>query len=184
VNVPPTNRTTRIGILPAIPLDPIMHSHGWAYLAPLEQTQDGFRYPVVFGVGGTATLQVAASKTGVVVRTERHLSTEQKRRLLATAKHMLSADFPLAEFQDVCRRKKAKTLLRLAKRGWGRMLRSPSFWEDAVKTLCTTNASWGYLPIDREVGTHLGIRKPGDRGSKLDSNHLDDWGSSGSPPTS
>ena len=160
------------------------------------------------------------------------------------------------------------------------MFRSPTYWEDAVKTLCTTNASWGYtqkmcqnlclqlgettpsgmktfplpervlkagerflkekigmgyrsksmlmlakkaasgdvqwlldfsvkpdaataekeirswhgfgpyatrhllvlmgfheyLPIDREVGTHLGIRKPGDKGSDLDSDHFDDWG--------
>jgi 3-methyladenine DNA glycosylase/8-oxoguanine DNA glycosylase len=24
------------------------------------------------------------------------------------------------------------------------MLRSPTFWEDAAKTLCTTNASWGH----------------------------------------
>ena len=33
-----------------------------------------------------------------------------------------------------------------------------------------------YLPIDREVGNHLGIRKPGDKGSDLDSDHFEDWG--------
>ena len=33
-----------------------------------------------------------------------------------------------------------------------------------------------YLPIDREVGNHLGIRQPGDTGSDLDSNHFEDWG--------
>jgi len=33
-----------------------------------------------------------------------------------------------------------------------------------------------YLPIDREVGNHLGIRKPGDRDSNLDSTHFDEWG--------
>jgi len=32
-----------------------------------------------------------------------------------------------------------------------------------------------YLPIDREVGNHLGIRKPGDRDSNLDSTHFDEW---------
>ena len=32
-----------------------------------------------------------------------------------------------------------------------------------------------YLPIDREVGNHLGIRKPGDRGSDLNSDHFEDW---------
>lgn len=260
-------------------LHPILHSHGWAYLAPCEVTEGGFRYPIVLGARSTVTVSVTGLAASVRVQADRALSPRQAERVRKAVKHMLSVDFPMAEFAAMCRAKKANPLLRLARQGWGRMLRSPTFWEDAIKTLCTTNASWGYtrkmcanlcavlgrttlsglktlplpndilttgeqvltrdvgmgyrskslialaeraesgavpwlfdtacrpdaetaeqeirswhgfgryaarhllvlmgfhqyLPIDREVGNHLGIRKPGDRGSGLDSSHFDEW---------
>lgn len=266
--------------IPGVPLLPIVRSHGWVYLAPVDPSDGGFTYPLVLSSGARVVLQVAASKAGIAISTDRRMAGRQKRELRAVAEHMLSLDFPLHEFEVMCRAKKATTLLRLANKGWGRMLRSPTFWEDAVKTLCTTNASWGYtekmcrnlcaqlgeaapsdmrtfptpdkilkageqcmkekigmgyrakslfmlakkavsgnvpwlldfaarpdaataereiaswhgfgpyatkhllvlmgfheyLPIDREVGNHLGIRKPGDKGSDLDSDHFEDWG--------
>jgi len=55
---------------------------------------------------------------------------------------MLSVDFPIFKFRELCRKKKAHKILKLANDGWGRLLRSPTAWEDAIKTLCTTNASW------------------------------------------
>jgi len=261
-------------------LAPILRSHGWAYLAPCEVTDAGFRYPILLGSRTTITVDVSGLAAGIRVRADRTLGPRQEDQVKRAVRHMLSIDFPLDEFITMCRQKRAPALLRLARRGWGRMLRSPAFWEDAIKTLCTTNASWGYtqkmcanlcavlgrsaksglkamplpqdilaagervlveevgmgyrsksliglaerttsgdvpwllnvslkpdaetaereisswhgfgkyatrhllvlmgfhryLPIDREVGTHLGIRKPGDKGSDLDSAHFDDWG--------
>jgi len=261
---------TGIEKLSAKALTPILQSHGWAYLAPLEQTENGFTYPLVLRSGKPVTLQITTAKGRIV--------WPHGKELKAIAEHILSLDFPLHDFQALCKQKKATRLLRLAKQGWGRMLRSPTVWEDAVKTLCTTNASWGYtekmclnlcqqlgettssglktfprpervlkagerflkekvgmgyrskslillaksavaipwlldfslkpdamtaekeihswhgfgtyatrhllvlmgfheyLPIDREVGSHLGIRKAGDKGSNLDSDHFEDWG--------
>ena len=261
-------------------LTPILRSHGWAYLAPFEITDDGFLYPTMLGSRTAVTIDVEGLKASLRIEADRAVSPAQQHRIRIMVEHMLSLDFPLHEFQAMCRKTKARSLLRLANKGWGRMLRSPTFWEDAVKTLCTTNASWGYteqmcqnlclqlgattpsglktfplpekvlkagerylkdkvgmgyrskslmllaekavsgvipwlldvsvkpdvataekeirswhgfgpyatkhllvlmgfheyLPIDREVGTHLGIRKPGDKGSDLDSDHFEDWG--------
>ena len=261
-------------------LYPILHSHGWASLAPCEVTEGGFRYPIVLGPRSTVTVNVTGLAAGIRLEPDRALGRQQEARVKHAVEHMVSLDFPLDEFTAMCRIKKAGPLLRLARQGWGRMLRSPTFWEDAVKTLCTTNASWGYtqkmcanlcrvlgrgtrtglkamplpkdilaagervlirdvgmgyrsksliglaecaasgavpwlsgagrqldaataereirswhgfgryathhllmlmgfhqyLPIDREVGNHLGIRKPGDKGSDLDSTHFEDWG--------
>lgn len=263
-----------------VELEPILLSHGWVYLPPLDKTEGGFAYPLVLRSGAPINVRIAVSYNGFVVHAAPLLSSIERRELRAVAEHMLSLDFPLDEFICMCKTKKATALLRLAKKGWGRMLRSPTFWEDAVKTLCTTNASWEYtqkmcknlclelgettpsgmrtfplpeevlkagqrflkervgmgyrskslmllakkaasgaapwlmdftlkpdaltaekdirswrgfgpyatkhllvlmgfheyLPIDREVGTHLGIRKPGDKGSDLDSDHFEDWG--------
>jgi len=259
---------------------PFLHSHGGAYLAPFEITDGGFQYPTLFGPRTAVTIDVTGLSASLRVLADRSLSPVQKDRMRTSVEHMLSLGFPLVEFAEMCKAKKAAPLLRLARMGWGRMLRSPTLWEDAVKTLCTTNASWGYtqkmcrnlcamlgrttpsgtktmplpedilnageevltesvgigyrskslialaeraasdalpwlfdaarmpdaataereirswhgfgkyatrhllvlmgfheyLPIDREVGKHLGIRKPGDRGSNLDSAHFDDWG--------
>lgn len=33
-----------------------------------------------------------------------------------------------------------------------------------------------HLPVDREVGLHLGVRKPGERTKNLETDHFEDWG--------
>ena len=48
--------------------------------------------------------------------------------------------------------------------GAGRMLRSPTVWEDVVKTLCTTNCSWGLtVTMVNALVTNLGHAASGDR---------------------
>ena len=128
----------------AIHFEPILRSHGWIYLAPLDRTDRGFNYPFLLKCRIPVTLQISASSKGIAIKTDRRMGNRQMEVIRHVADHMLSLDFPLDDFQALCRQKKAMTLLRLVKKGWGRMLRSPTFWEDAVKTLCTTNASWGY----------------------------------------
>jgi len=59
-------------------------------------------------------------------------------------RRILSMNFPLGDFRRACADRDDKVTLRLARAGWGRLLRSATPWEDAAKTLCTTNASWGH----------------------------------------
>jgi hypothetical protein len=125
-------------------LTAILRSHGWAYLAPCEVVDGGFRYAMPLGARFAVTITVAGLNGSTRTSIDRALSPSQTDRVRSTVKHMLSLDFPLADFVAMCRSKKSTPLLRLARRGWGRMFRSPTYWEDAVKTLCTTNASWGY----------------------------------------
>ena len=261
-------------------LRPILRSHGWSCLAPLEAADSSFRYPLLLNTRTAIAVEVTGLAGSLRIRADRPLTPGQRNQLVACVKHMLSLDFPLGDLLTMCKAKKAAPLLRLVRHGWGRMLRSPTFWEDAVKTLCTTNASWGYtlkmcgnlcavlghatgsgmktmpmpgdvlkagervlvedvgmgyrsksltglaeraasreapwlldtsqkpdaataereiaswhgfgkyatrhllvlmgfheyLPIDREVGSHLRIRKPGDKGGNLDCRHFQDWG--------
>ncbi len=52
-----------------------------------------------------------------------------------------------------------------ADRGAGRLLRSPTVFEDAVKTLCTTNCSWALTrAMTRNLVEHLG--EPSPRGGR------------------
>jgi 3-methyladenine DNA glycosylase/8-oxoguanine DNA glycosylase len=263
-----------------VSLEPVLHSHGWINLAPAELVDRGFRYSLEVVGGCSATVTVIQKDKVFQVQSDRTLSPRRNHSLTLILNHMLSLDFPLDEFVCLCRARNERVLLKLAKCGWGRMFRSPTYWEDAVKTLCTTNASWGYtqqmcqrlcnelgvptpsglktfpspssvldageaflkgkvgigyrsksllllaqralsgnvpwlldpsllvrssdaeteitswhgfgkyatrhllvlmgfhdyLPVDREVGLHLGVRKAGEQTKDLDANHFEDWG--------
>ena len=58
-----------IAEIPGVPLEPILRSHGWVYLAPMEKTADGFqlwsetydrKLDDVFAVQGEIAHSVAA----------------------------------------------------------------------------------------------------------------------------
>lgn len=79
--------------------------------------------------------------------------------LLSTVRHVLRLDEDLSEFYA-----KAAQDPRLAwvAAGAGRMIRSPTVFEDVVKTICTTNCTWS--ATERMVGAivqHLGESAPG-----------------------
>jgi N-glycosylase/DNA lyase len=59
--------------------------------------------------------------------------------LLATLRHMLRLDEDLSPFYELVR---DDPVLAWAAAGAGRMMRSPSVFEDVVKTICTTNCTW------------------------------------------
>jgi 3-methyladenine DNA glycosylase/8-oxoguanine DNA glycosylase len=59
--------------------------------------------------------------------------------LLATARRLLNLDQDLSRFYA---KAAADPALAWAASGAGRMLRSPTVFEDVVKTICTTNCSW------------------------------------------
>jgi 3-methyladenine DNA glycosylase/8-oxoguanine DNA glycosylase len=72
----------------------------------------------------------------------------------ATARHVLRLDADLSGFYD---RAATDPDLDWVTRGAGRMLRSPTVFEDVVKTVCTTNCAWS--ATERMVGAiveHLG----------------------------
>ena len=58
---------------------------------------------------------------------------------LDVVRHMLRLDEDLSRFYAMVA---DDDQLAWAKRGAGRMLRSPTVFEDVVKTVCTTNCAW------------------------------------------
>jgi len=59
--------------------------------------------------------------------------------ILGELRHMFRLDEDLSPFYAVAR---ADSKLEWAAAGAGRMLRSPTVFEDVVKTICTTNCAW------------------------------------------
>lgn len=62
--------------------------------------------------------------------------------LRSGVRRMLRLDEDLAPFHALCRRIGGRWR-GVAEAGLGRLLRSPTVFEDAVKTICTTNVRWG-----------------------------------------
>jgi len=123
-------------------------SHGWINLDPFAWDDDAEKVStrILLPSRKTATvavrqqdsrrLVVKTRSSGALTEGDKSFIAGSARRILALDQDMSEA-YPLALELD-------KSVARLLERGGGRLLKSPSLWEDAVKTLFTTNASWGF----------------------------------------
>lgn len=125
------------------------YSHGWAVLDPtrwdrtsctLERTERLQAGRVVhLRIRGMGTADRPALR--IRVAHEGGLSPSDRGRIRAAVRRMFRLDEDLEEFHALARRFGGRWSA--AARGRGRLLRSPTVFEDAVKTLCTTNVQWG-----------------------------------------
>jgi 3-methyladenine DNA glycosylase/8-oxoguanine DNA glycosylase len=130
-------------------------SHGVATLPPNVVDEQAWTLTTTLDLDGTppATVVVAAGAEG-------HASVEllggpvpvgSRPALLATLRRMLRLDEDLSGFYEQIA---ADEDLSWAASGAGRMLKSPTVFEDVVKTVCTTNCSWS--ATERMVGAIVG----------------------------
>ena len=139
-------------------------SHGLASLPPLERRDGGRTLLATLRVDSRArTVRVWPGAPG-----HARLDPADGRPLgrdaasvRTTVAHMLRLDEDLSPFYAL-----ASTDPRLAwvTRGAGRLLRSPTVFEDVVKTICTTNCAWsGTVRMVSTLVGQLGIEAPDGR---------------------
>jgi N-glycosylase/DNA lyase len=118
-------------------------SHGVASLPPSRIDEQSWTLEVTLPVArGARTVRVSPERKGQA-RVELlgpKLGVRGQAQLLALLRHMFRLDEDLSPFYAVAQ---ADTELEWAAGGAGRMLRSPTVFEDVVKTICTTNCAWG-----------------------------------------
>jgi 3-methyladenine DNA glycosylase/8-oxoguanine DNA glycosylase len=118
-------------------------SHGVASLPPSRIDEATWTLEVTLPVArGARTVRVSPGRTGRA-RIELlgpKLAERGQAQLLAQLRHMFRLDEDLSPFYAVAR---DDADLAWAAVGAGRMLRSPTVFEDVVKTICTTNCAWG-----------------------------------------
>jgi 3-methyladenine DNA glycosylase/8-oxoguanine DNA glycosylase len=115
-------------------------SHGVADLPPNTIAADGSRLETVLLAGDRAwpvTLERAQDGNARVLVAG--APPQQRRELVAQIRHMLRLDEDLSAFYALAA---ADPTLAWAAAGAGRMIRSPTVFEDVVKTICTTNCAW------------------------------------------
>lgn len=120
----------------------ILASHGVATLPPnrIDSTAWTLQTTLTGEDGLSHAVLVAELQSGVAtVRGRGVFSPADSERILAICRRILSLDEDLSRFYLIAARDPD---IAWATAGAGRMLRSPSVFEDVVKTICTTNCAW------------------------------------------
>lgn len=128
---------------PPFSLTVVVNSHGWIRLAPFRENEEsgGFTYVAQLVSGQVVELHILEASSGVKVETDASLDSSEQADVIAKVDWMLGLDQEFSEFYNLAR--KEPKLSQAEARMQGRVLRSPTLFEDTVKTILTTNTAWG-----------------------------------------
>jgi len=124
-----------------VSLHALAYSHGWSQLLPMLWDEDaGVLYRTEQLTDKVVELELRQADDvalELTVLSEATLSDTDRDELVAGARWMLALDEDLEKFYELCRTE--PRLAHVPAEGRGRILRSSSVFEDAVKCICTTN---------------------------------------------
>jgi len=139
-----------------------VRSHGWIQMTPFAETHDqGLAYIIRLSTGTVLRFEVNTCPDGLSVDTSSSLTSSETAELSRTITWMLDLDQNFTEFYILARQE--PKLLKMVERQAGRVLRSPTLFEDVIRTLLTTNTLWNHtLRMCRELTTRYGEPFPAD----------------------
>lgn len=117
-------------------------SHGWCELLPFEIDQEKWSLTRALDLANSAavTVSITATKRALRIKLSRAVSKLGEEKIIRDVRHMLRLDDDMTAFY---RAMNANTdFVWVPREGAGRLLRSPTVFEDLVKMICTTNCSW------------------------------------------
>jgi N-glycosylase/DNA lyase len=117
-------------------------SHGWCELLPYEVDRKNWKLTRVIDLvdEGPVTIVLTGKKRSLNLAISRRIGKQAQERVLRDVRHILRLDDDMTGFY---RAMKADPRFEwIASQGAGRLLRSPTVFEDLVKMICTTNCSW------------------------------------------
>jgi 3-methyladenine DNA glycosylase/8-oxoguanine DNA glycosylase len=119
----------------------VVHSHGWYQLAPFhfEEETNTLHSVLQLANGRVIELHLREGVDGVAVETEK-LDKQERREVSDKIAWMFGLDMDFSRFYAASRGE--PKLARLKARSLGRVLRSPTLFEDVIKTILTTNTLW------------------------------------------
>jgi 3-methyladenine DNA glycosylase/8-oxoguanine DNA glycosylase len=126
-----------------------LDAHGWVDLLPNTHhpAVPSFSRVEALPSGRVTRMTVAAEGAGqdqqlnILVEVPGRLSSADSDYLRSAVSHMLRLDEDFSEFYALCATRGG--IWKTVGAGIGRLLRSPTVFEDLVKVICTTNVQWG-----------------------------------------
>ena len=122
-----------------------------------EETQTLERVEELSG-GNVVLLRMRAADSQVVVEVDRD---GDEGTIIDRVRRMLQMDVALGSFHAYCQSRPELACIATSKQG--RMLRSPTLYEDAVKVVATTNTTWAQtIAMTARLVEHFGAALPQD----------------------
>jgi 3-methyladenine DNA glycosylase/8-oxoguanine DNA glycosylase len=120
----------------------VVFSHGWMQLLPFAFDEASATLTCVarLDTGRVVELRVRESASGVVVAVPGRLRKAEQDEIAAMVAWMFGLGMDFSEFYALARAE--PKLAQAEKKAQGRLLRSPTLFEDVVKTILTTNTLW------------------------------------------
>jgi 3-methyladenine DNA glycosylase/8-oxoguanine DNA glycosylase len=121
----------------------VVNSHGWRQLAPFDfdESTSTLSYVLRTSSGRVMDLKIHEAEAGVTVEMKGRLSRLESTEVKEAVSWMFALDADYSSFYKAAR--KEPKLKKARKLAHGRVLRSPTLFEDVVKTILTTNTLWG-----------------------------------------
>ena len=118
-----------------------VHAHGWRQLLPFEWDEEArvLRRVERLGSGAVALLTVR-SETDAEILVECSGAEAPEAEIVAKTRRMLQLDIDIDPFHAYCA--DCPELAHVPERRQGRMLCSPTLFEDVCKVILTTNTTW------------------------------------------
>ncbi|MEO8574652.1 MAG: Fe-S cluster assembly protein HesB [Pyrinomonadaceae bacterium] len=138
-----------------------VYSHGWSELLPFRLDAENWRLEYVFA-GPVAPKPVSAAIYEVPGGLEIDVAGKKfdEGKLMDNVRHIFRLDDPLDDFYILTDNEDRLKWVSVSKAG--RLIRSRTVFEDLVKTMCTTNCSWGLTKnMVRNLVENLGERGVG-----------------------
>jgi len=122
----------------------VINSHGWRQLAPFTYAESTHTlgYTLRLSSARVIELKLRDGKDGLSIETDKLNKIEQK-EVTDAVNWMFGLDMDFSDFYTASRHE--PKLVRAKKQALGRVLRSPTLFEDVVKTIFTTNTLWGAI---------------------------------------
>src|SRR5439155_24711763 len=118
-----------------------IYSHGWCQLLPFEIDEVNWTLSCVFSSenGGLPSSSIISEEKGKL-KIDIDGSDADSQAVIRDVRHLLRIDDDLTGLYRSIENHEG--LEWVSEKGAGRLLRSPTVFEDLVKTICTTNCSW------------------------------------------
>ena len=169
----PATHRLRLRVPEPFELDVVLRGHGWVALAPHRYERERGRMGSTLDLAALADgggrgpvvdleLSQAGERLSVELRARSRLDRKALQRVRRALTTSLALEVDLSPFWARCRAH--ERLAWVHQRGAGRLLRSPTLFEDLLKLLMTTNCSWANTKSMVERTTlALGRRGPSGR---------------------
>jgi 3-methyladenine DNA glycosylase/8-oxoguanine DNA glycosylase len=116
-------------------------SHGWCALRPFEFDRETWTLVRVLDRAQAEPVTVKiSSREQININISRRVGQKSAAEIERDVRHMFRLDDDLGEFYQAVTAE--PDFAWVAQEGAGRLLRSPTVFEDLVKMICTTNCSW------------------------------------------